>query len=120
MESKAVELDPLLGINYGNLAMAYYIFKDYDWYNYENETFDTEITNTFGGTLEENVTNPETNGINTSAKVGKITKASGVNSQIRFNLNVPINNLSNFKQKLQIDIIRIYFGKCNVFFSILF
>ena len=30
MESKAVELDPLLGINYGNLAMAYYIFKDYD------------------------------------------------------------------------------------------
>ena len=79
-----------------------YIFKDYDWYNYENETFDTEITNTFGGTLEENVTNPETNGINTSAKVGKITKASGVNSQIRFNLNVPINNLSNFKQKLQI------------------
>ena len=30
MESKAVELDPLLGINYGNLAMAYYIFKEYD------------------------------------------------------------------------------------------
>jgi adenylate cyclase len=30
MESKAVELDPLLGINYGNLAMAYYIFEEYD------------------------------------------------------------------------------------------
>lgn len=34
--------------------------------------------------------------------MGKITKASGVNSQIIFNLNVPINDLSNFKQKLQI------------------
>ena len=30
MESKAVELDPLLGINYGNLAMGYYLFKEYD------------------------------------------------------------------------------------------
>jgi TolB-like protein/class 3 adenylate cyclase/Tfp pilus assembly protein PilF len=30
MESKAVELDPLMGINYGNLAMAYYIFNEYD------------------------------------------------------------------------------------------
>ncbi len=30
MESKAVELDPLHGINYGNLAMAYFIFKDYE------------------------------------------------------------------------------------------
>jgi len=30
MESKAVELDPLLGVNYGNLAMAYYIFEEYD------------------------------------------------------------------------------------------
>ena len=30
MESKAVELDPLHGINYGNLAMAYYIFEEYD------------------------------------------------------------------------------------------
>jgi hypothetical protein len=79
-----------------------YVFKDYDWYNYQTETFDTEITNTFGGTLEENVTNPQTNGINTSPKVGKMTKVSGVNSQIRFNLNIPINDLSNFKQKLQI------------------
>jgi dienelactone hydrolase len=79
-----------------------YIFKDYDWYNYQTETFDTEITNIFGGTLEENATNPKTNGINNSTKVGKITKASGVNSQIIFNLNVPINDLSNFKQKLQI------------------
>ncbi|HXR79324.1 MAG TPA: adenylate/guanylate cyclase domain-containing protein, partial [Saprospiraceae bacterium] len=30
MESKAVELDPLLSVNYGNLAMAYYSGKDYD------------------------------------------------------------------------------------------
>jgi TolB-like protein/class 3 adenylate cyclase/predicted Zn-dependent protease len=30
MESKAMELDPLLPINYANLAWAYYIFKDYD------------------------------------------------------------------------------------------
>ena len=30
MESKAVELDPLLSVNYGNLAMAYYSAKDYD------------------------------------------------------------------------------------------
>jgi hypothetical protein len=79
-----------------------YIFKDYDWYNFENKTFNIEITNTFGGTIEENATNPETNGINMSPKVGKITKESGVNSQIRFNLNVAINDLSNFKQKLQI------------------
>ena len=31
-----------------------YIFKDYDWYNYENETFDTEITNTFGKDVYKN------------------------------------------------------------------
>jgi hypothetical protein len=79
-----------------------YIFKDYDWYNYQTETFNTEITNTSGVTLEENATNPQTNGINTSPNVGKITKVSGVNSQISFNLNIPINDLSNFKQKLQI------------------
>ena len=30
MESKAVELDPLLAVNYANLAMAYYMAKDYD------------------------------------------------------------------------------------------
>ena len=30
MESKAVELDPLLAVNYANLAMAYYMSKDYD------------------------------------------------------------------------------------------
>ena len=30
MESKAVELDPLLAVNYANLAMAYYSAKDYD------------------------------------------------------------------------------------------
>ena len=30
MESKAVELDPLLSVNYGNLAMAYYSAQDYD------------------------------------------------------------------------------------------
>jgi len=30
MESKAVELDPLLAVNYANLAMAYYLGKDYD------------------------------------------------------------------------------------------
>ena len=30
MESKAVELDPLLAVNYANLAWAYYISKDYD------------------------------------------------------------------------------------------
>jgi tetratricopeptide (TPR) repeat protein len=30
MESKAVELDPLLAVNYANLAMAYFIFKDYE------------------------------------------------------------------------------------------
>jgi len=30
MESKAVELDPLLAVNYANLAMAYFAAKDYD------------------------------------------------------------------------------------------
>ena len=30
MEAKAVELDPLLAVNYANLAMAYYMGKDYD------------------------------------------------------------------------------------------
>ena len=30
MESKAVELDPLLAVNYANLAMAYFMAKDYD------------------------------------------------------------------------------------------
>src|SRR6187402_1324637 len=30
MESKAVELDPLLAVNYANLSMAYYMAKDYD------------------------------------------------------------------------------------------
>ena len=30
MESKAVELDPLLAVNYANLAMAYYSAKDYE------------------------------------------------------------------------------------------
>jgi TolB-like protein/class 3 adenylate cyclase/tetratricopeptide (TPR) repeat protein len=30
MEAKAVELDPLLSVNYANLAMAYFISKDYD------------------------------------------------------------------------------------------
>jgi TolB-like protein/class 3 adenylate cyclase/Flp pilus assembly protein TadD len=30
MESKAVELDPLLAVNYANLAMAYFTAKDYD------------------------------------------------------------------------------------------
>ena len=30
MESKAVELDPLLAVNYANLAMAYYLAKDYE------------------------------------------------------------------------------------------
>ncbi|HEU5165578.1 MAG TPA: adenylate/guanylate cyclase domain-containing protein [Chitinophagaceae bacterium] len=30
MESKAVELDPLLAVNYANLAMAYYMAKDYE------------------------------------------------------------------------------------------
>jgi TolB-like protein/class 3 adenylate cyclase/tetratricopeptide (TPR) repeat protein len=30
MESKAVDLDPLLAVNYANLAMAYYSAKDYD------------------------------------------------------------------------------------------
>ncbi|HET9745997.1 MAG TPA: hypothetical protein VFP97_09800, partial [Chitinophagaceae bacterium] len=30
MESKAVELDPLLAVNYANLAMAYFGAKDYD------------------------------------------------------------------------------------------
>ena len=30
MESRAVELDPLLAVNYANLAWAYYISKDYD------------------------------------------------------------------------------------------
>ncbi len=30
MESKAVELDPLLAVNYANLAMAYYSAKEYD------------------------------------------------------------------------------------------
>jgi tetratricopeptide (TPR) repeat protein len=30
MELKAVELDPLLAVNYANLAMAYYTAKDYD------------------------------------------------------------------------------------------
>jgi adenylate cyclase len=30
MESKAVDLDPLLAVNYANLAMAYYMAKDYD------------------------------------------------------------------------------------------
>ena len=30
MESKAVELDPLLAVNYANLAMAYFAAEDYD------------------------------------------------------------------------------------------
>ena len=30
MESRAVELDPLLAVNYANLAMAYFTAKDYD------------------------------------------------------------------------------------------
>jgi len=30
MESKALELDPLLAVNYANLAMAYFTAKDYD------------------------------------------------------------------------------------------
>jgi tetratricopeptide (TPR) repeat protein len=30
MESKALELDPLLSVNYANLAATYYIFRDYE------------------------------------------------------------------------------------------
>jgi dienelactone hydrolase len=99
-----------------------YLFKDYDWYNYENQTFDTPITNTYGGILDENVTNPETNGINTSDKVGKITKVAGANTQIHFDLNVPINDISNYKQKLQIyadvnDILSLQSEKIRVYLT---
>ena len=106
-----------------------YIFKDYNWYDNESETFDTDISNTFGGALEEKVANPSVTGISTSDKAAKITKESGSNTQIRFDLNVVINDLSNFKQKLHIyaDVnnistltspkIRVYLKNKNVNFN---
>jgi hypothetical protein len=106
-----------------------YIFKDYNWYDNESETFDTDISNTFAGTLEEKVANPSVTGISTSDKAAKITKESGSNTQIRFDLNVAINDLSNFKQKFHIyaDVnnistlmsqkIRVYLKNKNVNFN---
>ncbi|KJD35996.1 hypothetical protein PW52_05085 [Tamlana sedimentorum] len=81
-----------------------YAIRDYDWYNYETDTFNTLINNTSGGTLTEDTTNPNTSGINTSTYVGKFEKTLGDDAKIVFNLNENITDISVFKQKIKLYI----------------
>lgn len=79
-----------------------YISKDYDWYNYQTELFNTLISETSGGTLTDGFANPSISGIHTSGTVGKFVKESGEESAIVFNLNENITDISNFKQKIKV------------------
>lgn len=79
-----------------------HINRDYDWYNYGTNIFNTLISASSGGTLTDKSSNPNTSGINTNITVGEFVKVSGDDAKIVFNLNENITDLSYFKQKIKL------------------
>ena len=79
-----------------------YARRFYSWYDYGASGINTPIVSKSGGTLTTNITNPETNGINTTTKTNSFVKTSGANANLEFELSKKINDLSYLKNKLKV------------------
>lgn len=79
-----------------------YTQRYYDWYDYDSGAFNTIISSNAGGVLTTDFANPNTSGNNPSTLVNKFEKVAGNSSEVVFELNENITDLSIFKQKIKV------------------